>query len=222
MKVTVCLTSCGRLDLLEVTLASFFAFNSYPIEAFLVYEDSPDHWEACKVICDKYGVTLLPQSSLGKIGQINAIDVLYSKVKTEFIYHIEDDWETYRGGFIEQSMAILKNNAKIVNVWLRAENDTNGHPLAKNVFQLGGVEYKMLSIGYKGVWHGFTFNPGLRRLSDYKIANSFSRITKFRPNDPSRSEYEIGKWYYQRAFRAAIILGQGFVKHIGNERTVKP
>jgi hypothetical protein len=38
--VTICITSCGRLDLLEKTLASFRAFNAGG--RFLISEDSTD------------------------------------------------------------------------------------------------------------------------------------------------------------------------------------
>jgi hypothetical protein len=37
--VTLVLTSCGRQDLLERTLDSFFVYNTYPIREFIVIED---------------------------------------------------------------------------------------------------------------------------------------------------------------------------------------
>ena len=38
-KVTVVITSCGRLDLLDKTLSSFMEFNTYPIEKFIIIDD---------------------------------------------------------------------------------------------------------------------------------------------------------------------------------------
>ena len=39
-RVTCILTSCGRQDLLEITLSSFFKHNTYNITEFYIYEDS--------------------------------------------------------------------------------------------------------------------------------------------------------------------------------------
>jgi hypothetical protein len=38
--VSVVLTSCGRLDLLEQTIDSFFSINTYPITQFILIDDS--------------------------------------------------------------------------------------------------------------------------------------------------------------------------------------
>ena len=38
--VTLVITSCGRLDLLEKTIISFFKFNTYPIFECIIVEDS--------------------------------------------------------------------------------------------------------------------------------------------------------------------------------------
>ena len=39
-KITFTLTSCGRPDLLERTLDSFFEYNTYQIEKFIISEDA--------------------------------------------------------------------------------------------------------------------------------------------------------------------------------------
>ena len=41
-KVTFVLTSCGRVDLLDPTLESFFKKNSYKLEDLFLVEDSVD------------------------------------------------------------------------------------------------------------------------------------------------------------------------------------
>src|SRR5262249_54124157 len=38
-EVTVLVTSCGRQDLLEITLDSFLQYNTFPIRRFIVIED---------------------------------------------------------------------------------------------------------------------------------------------------------------------------------------
>ena len=39
-KVSVALISCGRRELLEKTIDSFSTFNTYPIEKFIIIDDS--------------------------------------------------------------------------------------------------------------------------------------------------------------------------------------
>lgn len=53
------------------------------------------------------------------LGQIKSIDLAYQEVKTDYIFHCEDDWLFYRSGFIEDSMTILESDQSILTVWLR-------------------------------------------------------------------------------------------------------
>ena len=41
-KMSFVITSCGRLDLLDKTLESFFKFNSYKFQDMFLIEDSVD------------------------------------------------------------------------------------------------------------------------------------------------------------------------------------
>lgn len=210
--VTVVLTSCGRPDLLERTVASFDRFNTYPVERKIIIEDGGGHtfdradgWTVV-AISDDYG---------NRVGQIKAIDALYSFVKTPYIFHLEDDWEFYAPGFIERSLQVLENDPQCITVWLRHPGDTNGHPVKPypNDFSL-----MKLSTNYK--WKGFTFNPGLRRLKDYKKIAPFSDRVKWDPKTPWIAEKKIGDIYYELGHYACIFKGSGYVRHIGHGRHV--
>src|SRR5262245_13221273 len=126
MDTTVVVTSCNRHDLLERTLDSFRIYNTYGgIKRVLVVEDGNEDPGG---VCRKYDAELL---KVGKrIGQARTIDLAYAQVDTPYIFHLEDDWEFYRSGFIEKSKAILDNDPSTLLVWLRAWHDTNGHPLS--------------------------------------------------------------------------------------------
>lgn len=52
--VTLVITSCGRFDLLEKTLDSFFKFNKHPIAEIIITEDSTEG-EKLKKLIKKYG-----------------------------------------------------------------------------------------------------------------------------------------------------------------------
>jgi len=210
-QVTCLLTSCNRFDLLRITLESFLKFNTYNIAAFWVYEDSgvpvPDD-----IKNDFPFIQWIEQKE--RKGQIVALDTLWSKCETPYAYQFEDDWETYRSGFIEDSIKILEQNPKIIQVWLREKEDTNSHPVTwpKN------LDFGLMSRS-NGVWAGFSFNPAVKRKSDYDLIKSFGKHTQFSRKQPWKSEAAIAQLYHRLGFQAAITK-QGYLRHIGWERHV--
>ena len=210
MEVTVCLTACGRPDLLARTLESFYQFNTYPIKRFIIYEDSGTDCNAdLKVIYPD----IEWMGGKERIGQIRAIDTMYQLVQTPYIFHLEEDWEFYKPGFIEASMAILEAGPMIGMVWIREKDDTNQHPI---IWQ---EDFGIMKTNHQGLWSGFCFNPGLRRLADYKKFGAYNNHTQFSRAKPWLAEAAISKLYAAAGFRAAI-LKQGYVKHIGEGRHV--
>jgi hypothetical protein len=176
-EITLVVTSCGRYDLLAQTLESFYKFNTYPIKEVIVTED----WN---------------QES-----QVKSLDRAYARVKTPYIFACEDDWQFYKSGFIEESLEILEKYPKILQVWLREHNDTNGHPIVK----LPQFDCETMKINW-GFWSGFSWNPGLRRLSDYQaIGSSYSKFGQ---------EHLVSKAYADMGYHAAI-TPFGYVRHIG-------
>lgn len=216
--ITVVMTSCGRLDLLKRTMDSFLKFNTYPISEFIIVEDS------CKLDVINEIKRLYPFVNLivneKNIGQVASIDKGYSFVKTPYIFHLEDDWEFYRDHFIEKSLAILEYDKKIMQVWLRELYDTNTHPVESEICYLKDIIYRYLQTNaLGGNWHGFTWNPGLRRLSDYKLVAPFSAIREDGDFN-ALTECHVGQKFFELGFRA-VILEQGYVKHIGYGKQVK-
>ena len=111
--VTVCLTSCGRKDLLIKTIDSFYKFNTYDISNFLIYEDRNENTDSIISEINERYPNIKIFTNDNRLGQRAAIDFLYSLVSTEYIYHCEDDWEFYKCGFIEASIGYLKQDPKI-------------------------------------------------------------------------------------------------------------
>jgi len=204
LKYDLIVTSCNRFDLLDKTLLSFFRYADVKPQRVIISEDSGID------IPDRI-IQLLPQESIilnnQKRGQIASIDLCLSFVEQDYFFHLEDDWEFYRTGFIEESFNVLKNR-DIINHWLRERNDTNGHP----------VKNDCLILNHKRTWHGFTFNPTLKRMKDYRILKSYSN---FGSNiwRAWENEIAIGKYYKDRGMYATIAK-QGYVKHIGENRHV--
>lgn len=161
------------------------------------------------------------------MGQIAAIDYAYSRVETPYIFHLEDDWDFYRPGYIEKSLLLLEAHPKCLQVYIRAVTDTQKHPILPHQHVTEGVEWRRMAYNHilMGEWHGFLFNPGLRRLADYVSIGGYGIHTRFDQAQPGLSESAIGKLYRKRDFFAAILTdegGKGYVRHIGKGRHVGP
>jgi len=222
--ITICLTSCGRFDLLEQSVKSLTEFWDGPNpNAFFINEDSG--FQLPKIISN-YIKSIWPDCDYkefaGLKNQIAAIDRMYKEVKTPYVFHTECDWQFYKTGFIEKSMDILENDSMIMQVWIRSQSDRNGH-LVVGVPRMtpNRTRYQMMSSDYRGQWSGHSFNPGLRRLSDYKtlFPNGYAGVTTFNIKEPWTSEMQVGQVYKKAGFKAATLMN-GYVKHLGNGRHI--
>ena len=210
--VTVCITSYNRFDLLKQTIDSFFQLNSYPIESFIVTEDSTN-LDMKKNIENEYKDKIKLIFNEKNLGLIQSIDNMYNMVETEYIFHSEDDYK-YDGNpnFIQESIDILKENNNINQIWIRhLSNYTVSHGkrmldrLESETLQTStGVKYRM--VKNNGPWCGFSFNPGLRRLSDYKklFPNGYSEYTQ--KGHGAYSEFACNQNAKKNGYRAALLI----------------
>lgn len=174
--ITLVVTSCGRFDLLKRTLESFDQFNTAAIREVFITEDAgddavrlavPKHWHGhCHFLINR-----------PKLGQLASIDLAYESVQTPYIFHCEDDWAFYRPGFVEDSKAVLEQRPDILQVWLRnyvydlQVHSPYIHLGPREV--IGGVPcYPLLSD--KPEWQGFSLNPGLRRMKEYRLCAPYA------------------------------------------------
>lgn len=143
-KITLVLTSCGRLDLLEKTLDSFFEFNTYPIHQFIITEDSTDQniFDQCITLNKKYDNKLEFIFNKEKLGQTKSIDLAYSTIKTPYIFHLEDDWEFYKPNFIEDSIKLLESRPDILQAWIRPKSDGILNKIGAKVFTQDNTSYR--------------------------------------------------------------------------------
>lgn len=205
--VTVVITSCGRFDLLKRTLASLDKFNTYPIKKILITEDSGN-----EDVHNYIPPAWLPHTQVflnnPKLGQLASIDLAYANVDTKWVFHCEDDWEFYREGFIEDSILLLEDNPEALQVWLRSlAHDLAIHSpyVFVNERQFcNGVSFFRLKSD-KEDWQGFSFNPGLRRLADYKQHAPYTRFS---------GEKDLSRIYHAEN-RYALILENDAVLHTG-------
>jgi hypothetical protein len=223
-EVTFCLTSCGRVDELEKTIDSFLKFNDYPIKDWFIIEDSGDTTVWSQIVSlnnNKWNKRFKLIFNSNNIGQNASIDKMYAKVETEYIFHCEEDWEFYKGGFIEDSLKVLESQPKVLQVWIRPKSDRILNPIEQRKFTLpGGVTVRrVLPVSFKikgdqlvDNYMGFSWNPGLRRKSDWEIEPIKGNFTIL------KHEHIIDLVYKKLGYMV-VSLSQddedGYVKHIG-------
>lgn len=210
--ITVCLTSCNRWNLLQITIDSFLKLNKYPISRYIINEDSGNP-EILEKIRANYGHLFEIHYNDQNQGLLQSVDKLYNLVETEFIMHLEDDW-LFEGNphFIQESLTILQQNPNIHQVWIR-----NGIPDSW-LERSNNKIYRMVKSPHLGVWTGFSFNPGVRRLSDYKkfFPNGMNEFRDI--NSTGKSELNCNNKVAAEGYRAALLLKPA-CKHIGESNS---
>lgn len=219
--VTVVLTACNRPDLLEHTLDTFFQYNTYPVARFIVIDDGMNF--GCNdFVKIKYDQPIELVYNDPKLFQIRSIDKAYGMVSTPYIFHMEEDWEFLRPSFIEHSKAVLELDDNIIQVWLRGlDDETMNHPYLPDRYEVDGNE--MVLAKYTGIWNGFSFNPGLKRLSDWqKLSNGYNGLPRYTPAEQSGGvtlEADVSI-HYAKVGMIAMRFVNSYVRHTGWDRHI--
>jgi len=213
--ITLVVTSCGRFELLKKTLESFITYADLKPDKCIIIENSATITKENLMLyltCLDNVKVIINEFNLG---QIKSIDKAYSFVDTKYIFHLEDDWEFYDSGFMEQSLDLLENIPNIVNINLRKRLDGSRgsmHPInPKQLITVNGTIYYTYQYNYNNVYHGFSFNPGLRRISDYKILGLYQNYG---------SEEAIGDFYHLNGYQAAC-LQKSYCYHLAETHTTQ-
>ena len=209
MHYDLIVTSCRRFDLLCTTLKSFKEFADTPPRTVIVIEDSDLEevkTETLAIFPDAIVINNDPQ-----IGQMASIDKAYSYATSDYIFHCEDDWEFFRGNFIVESKKILDHLPKASMVSLRPRSELNPKVRNQPKQTIKGLEYFVADPNAHPEYFGYSFNPGLRRLKDFKETPSINSF---------KSEAEVSLNFKQRGLYLAY-LENAAVRHIGDERHVE-
>lgn len=212
--ITYVCTSCGRLDLLQECITSFLE-NSPKLERYIVIENGENSYSDI-INCFPEGYNLLIIVNETNIGQVASIDKAYSLVRTPYIYHEEGDWKYYQPGFIKKSQKLLEWDNNILSVNVRRKFDgTKGsmHPVYgpfnyKQPMDLDYFKYYKYQYNYLGPYHGFSWNPGLRRKKEYDLIGNFKQYA---------NEEGMNQFYIKHEYIAAC-LDTEHCYHIGENR----
>lgn len=218
--ITVVITSCGRFDLLKRTLTSLGKTQiDAPIKETIIINDGPEPMPDWLLEFRVFGLGELKWISNGKRqGQWISIDRAYDQVTTEYIFHCEDDWEFDGRPFLAESMKLLKEYPQVLQVSIRGNDNTSGHPNVYACLSVSPIEIQQPY--WRGCWGGFSGNPGLRRKSDWQRIGSYGRFTGYGQGGIA-PEQIISKLYLDLGYRIAVLpTDKPFVKHIGERRSV--
>lgn len=229
-KVTLAITSCGRLHLLEKTLESFVKYNTYPIEEVIIIDDSSRalNWDPIEALVKKITPHFLIIENPINIGQYKSLDILYPCINTKWTFHCEDDWEFLDYGFIESSMEVFENyDGKLftVNIWGKQVDDHPDRTEGEPIDLPSGRQYKMINPRHK--LGGFNQNPGLRLTDVIQELHPYAELELVKPAGPNREPYVREatlalKYIRELGYRSAYVLDTYFIDHIGWDDHIYP
>jgi len=203
--VTVCITSCGRLDLLAETLATFQRFNFGG--TYLLSEDSADPAIIAKVheIYADMEVLSGPQ----QLGLMGAIDRLYSRVTTPYIFHLEDDWAF--NGPVDWATAIAAlDHPHVANVSVRTLAEIKPKFRQRSTtLSIQGTDLRLMKANAHPEFFGWSPNPGLIKTELY---HRYAPFSAYMPDTLSGIIKRDGQ-------RMAYLLS-GVAHHIGQNRNI--
>jgi hypothetical protein len=204
--ITICMTSCGRLDLLAETLASFRAHN--PGGQLLISEDSTDPTVIAAVVAAYPDARVL--SGADRLGIMGSIDRLYSQVTTPYIFHLEDDWAFSGSVDWAAAIAMLESRADIANVCVRDISEIKEkYRNRSDAADVARQNFLVMRTDAHPEYFAWSPNPGLISLDMYRRYAPFSRV---QPDQMSGVMKKDG-------LRQAFLL-PGVARHIGYGRNV--
>ena len=210
---TVGLTSCGRFDLLKTTLSTLYAHIDGPLEKIIVIEDSADY--NVEQVIDQFrdkniNIELIVNGS--QIGQVRSIDKLFSRIKTDWVFTCEDDWEFLSRGFISSSFTLMKEFDSCSTVSLQKPQP--GSIKYSNVaIARSGTPYRVARAIPRWPYAGFFFGPGLKRMRDYKVVGPYANL------GAKVGEGIVAQAYFDLGYRI-LTMNRQFIRHIGDDRHV--
>ena len=205
--VTGALTSCGRPDLLEETLASLVHHMTPP--PIVLTEDAADRRVA--ELCARRFPFVRVLLNEPKLGHMASIDRLYGEIQTPYVLHLEDDWQFNAPVDAAAAIAFLEAHPEVSGVVLRAFDEYAPSKRAgAEVVQMNGTRFAVIRREAHPDWGGYSFNPTI-------VRHAFWR--RFGPFAARRTEKEISRAAKAEGMTLAFML-PGSASHIGRGRHV--
>ena len=202
-KLTVVLTSCGRFDLLEETVASFLLH--FDTDRILIADDAGDDAAAAS-----FGAKV-PQAEVRvnapKLGQMRSIDALYASVQTPYVVHLEDDWKFIGGVDLDKVVRFLEARPDISVVCIGYRFDERFAGSARKT-TIDGIDYWVWDLDAHPKWFSYSFNPSVGRIALWREIGPYARFA---------TEEGLSQFVKGDGMRVAMVI-PSLARHIGDER----
>ena len=206
-KITVVLTSCGRWDLLTRSIDSFLTHHE-PAR-FILIDDSGNPEIVDRIRHRFPFVDLIANEQ--RIGQHAAIDKAYSKVRTPFIVHLEDDWDFSGTMRTDEAIQLLSDDASVSAVCFVVFHELKlRHRIHSFKFMYGGQAYARMTRRAHRDWHGYSFYPTLVARATWEEYGPYANF----PNERALSRYVKDRG------RSLVYQLPGVAKHAGSGQSV--
>jgi len=202
-RLTVVLTSCGRFDLLEETVASFLAH--FDADRIVIADDAGDAGAAAKF------ASKVPQAEMRvnapRLGQMRSIDALYAGVRTPYVVHLEDDWKFSGGVDLDKVVRLLEARPDISVVCIGYRFDERFKDSARKTTR-EGIDYWIWDLDAHPKWFSYSFNPSVGRVGFWREHGPYARF---------KSEEGLSQFVKAKGIRVAMVI-PSLAEHIGDER----
>lgn len=203
-KLSTVLTSCGRFDLLEETIATFL--DHFDVEKIVVAEDSGNAAEAA-IFADAFPSVEM-RVNAPKLGQLRSIDALYQTLTTPYVLHLEDDWNFSSSIDPEHVISLLEARADISVVCVAHREYAPRLAKGAHKEHHNGIDYLVWELDAHAKWFSYSFNPSIARLAFWRDFGPFARFV---------TEEDLSQFCKARGMRIAMVM-PGIADHIGDDR----
>ena len=218
--ISFILTSCGRFDLLERTIASMDPWVFEFAEKILI-DDSEHHHPILDHLHD-LGMVVL--SNPTPKGQHYSIDRAYSQATCPYIFHCEDDWVFDRCPDLEITRYLLDINPRLSQVCFTdldyaykckypADYEQKIEGLQFTTVHYNGTTFRYPAFSFsrtRPASRSFVLNPHLIKRST---------VDRFFPYSQYITEYDLACQAQRKGYTLAY-QSPGMCIHIGNQRYI--
>lgn len=203
-RIATVLTSCGRFDLLEQTVASFLDF--FDASKIVIAEDSEDAAGAAS-FAEKFPVADV-RVNHPKLGQLRSIDKVYATLETPYALHLEDDWGFSRTLDLDSVINFLEERPDISVVCIARRVYNPRYAKGAHESRHGDIDYLIWDLDAHPKWFSYSFNPSIARVDFWRQFGPFERYV---------TEEELSHFCKERGMRIAMVT-PGIADHIGDDR----
>jgi hypothetical protein len=204
LRLTAVLTSCGRFDLLEETVATFA--KHFETGRIIVAEDSGNAEEAA-TFADKLPAVEM-RVNAPKLGQLRSIDAVYSTLDTPYVLHLEDDWGFTSSVDLDRVIGFLESRPDISVVCVAHRVYDARFAKSAHEVRHDGIDYLVWGLDAHPKWFSYSFNPSIARLALWRECGGFARFM---------TEENLSHFCKARGMRIAMVT-PGIADHIGDDR----